>query len=290
MIAASKDIIGVKQQRLGDRWLLFLAICLLGYALDGRGFAYVGVAPVFIGEACLMMGLFTLLATRGWTGVLHVGAAVAVFPLVVLGTIRLMPGIREYQIEAIRDAVVWGYSAFAMVVACLIVAQPERLPRLLEYYRTFTKIFLIGIPFVFLVYHFARESLPQWSSGAPIMQVKEGDALVHLAGILAFWMSDPKRTVHLGWAMLLTLDMALMGVIDRAGLVSFVAVLGICLLAKPFHGAAWRHDRHAGLRGGSAVGVAGQHRGSRRQGTQYFLGTIRRQRPIHLRPERILRH
>jgi len=34
--------------------------------------------------------------------------------------------------------------------------------------------------------------------------------------------------------------MAMMGVIDRAGVVSFGAVMIICLLAKPFHGAAWR--------------------------------------------------
>ncbi len=241
MTTASNDIIGTKQQRIGDRWLLFLAICLLGYALLGRGFAYIGFSPLFIGEACLMAGLFAWLSARGWAGVFRIGAAMAVFPLVTLGAIELLPGIREYQVDAIRDAVVWGYSAFALVIASMIVAQPERLPRLFDYYRTFTKIFLLGIPFVFIVYHYARNSLPEWpGSGTPIMQVKEGDALVHLAGILAFWMSDPKRRVHWFWAAMLTVDMALMGVIDRAGLVSFVAVMVICLIAKPFHGAAWR--------------------------------------------------
>jgi hypothetical protein len=112
---------------------------------------------------------------------------------------------------------------------------------LVERYRLFTRLFLIGIPIAFLIYRFARPFVPAWpGSMSPVVQVKEGDALVHLAGILAFWMADPKRSVHWFWAVVLTLNMAMMGVIDRAGVVSFAAVLIICLLAKPFHGAAWR--------------------------------------------------
>ncbi|HEY1629214.1 MAG TPA: O-antigen ligase family protein, partial [Tepidisphaeraceae bacterium] len=127
------------------------------------------------------------------------------------------------------------------VLASLIVTQPSRLPKLLEYYRTFTKVFLICIPLVFIIFRYFRAVLPQWPGvGTPILQVKEGDVLVHLAGILAFWMADPKRSVRWGWAFLLTLDMAMMGVIDRAGLVAFGGVMIICMLAKPFHGAAWR--------------------------------------------------
>src|SRR5439155_17415528 len=78
------------------------------------------------------------------------------------------------------------------------------------------------------------------NSGLKILQEKEGDVLVHLAGILAFWMADPKYKVKWIWASLLTLNMCLMGVIDRAGLVTFAAVMILCLIAKPRHEAAWR--------------------------------------------------
>jgi hypothetical protein len=230
-----------RHTRLGDRWLLMLALCLAGYALAGRGFAYLGIAPLFIGEICLILGLLTFLVTRGWTPVLRVGAAMAVFPLAILGVIGLAKGWGDYRLEAVRDAVVWGYAGFALVVAGLIVTNPIRLPRLFEYYRTFTKIFLIGIPIVFIAYRYFRTALPQWPWVAtPVLQVKEGDVLVHLAGILAFWMADPKRTVKWGWAFLLTLDMSMMGVIDRAGLVAFAGVMAICMIAKPSHTAAWR--------------------------------------------------
>src|SRR5205085_10766985 len=96
-------------------------------------------------------------------------------------------------------------------------------------------------PIAFIIYRSLRPLLPNWPGvNTPILQIKEGDAMVHLAGVLAFWMADPKRSVRLGWAVLLTLDMAMMGVIDRAGLVAFGGVMMICLIVKPFHGAAWR--------------------------------------------------
>ena len=229
------------RRRFADKWMLFLAVCLAGYALAGRGFAYIGLPPLYISEVLLALGLGCFLVTRGWMQAMRVPPAVAVLPVAVWGFFRLIPDVPEYRIDALRDAVVWGYAAFALIVATLIVARPERLVTLVDRYRTFTKIFLIGIPVAFIVYRFGRDALPKWPSvGTAVIQVKEADALVHLAGILAFWMADPKRKVKWFWAILLTLNMAMMGVIDRAGVLAFGVVLMICLIAKPFHGAAWR--------------------------------------------------
>lgn len=229
------------RRRLGDRWLLFLGICLLGYALAGKGFAYLGVAPLYIGEVLLAVGMFAFLITAGWLRVVRMPPAVAAVPLIALGFLGLLSDLPRHGIEAARDAVIWGYAAFALIVASLIVARPERLRTLVARYRQFTTLFLLLVPVAFLLFRFAREVLPVIPGGNNrIIVVKEGDVLVHLAGILAFWMADPKRHVRWFWAVLLTLNMAMMGVIDRAGVVSFGAVMIICLLAKPFHGAAWR--------------------------------------------------
>ena len=239
--ALQKDALHVTRRRLAERWLLFLTVCLAGYAIFGRGFAYAGYPPVFVGEILLLVGIAAFAMTAGWTRVMHVAPAVAALPLVTLGLVRLMSNIGEYGIEAARDAVIWGYAAFAIIVASLIAAQPQRLKVLIERYRLFTKIFLLGITLSFFYFRFGRAFLVFWpGSDMPVVQVKEGDVLVHLAGILAFWMADPKRNVRWFWAIALTLNMAMMGVIDRAGVVSFGAVMIICLLAKPFHGAAWR--------------------------------------------------
>jgi hypothetical protein len=123
----------------------------------------------------------------------------------------------------------------------VIIARPERLAKLVIYYRRFAKIFLLCMPLIFLVYRFAGDKIPLWPGvGLRVLQEKEGDVLVHLSGILAFWMADPKFKVKWIWATLLTVNMALMGVIDRAGLLSFGAVMVLCLIAKPRHEAAWR--------------------------------------------------
>ena len=226
---------------MGDRFLLVLAVALFGYAVAGRGFAYLGIAPIYVGEIVLAMGLLAFMMQKQWSRVMRLAPAMVLVPLMVLGTVRLIPGLAQYEFVAVRDAVIWGYAAFAIVVATLLIAQPQRLPRLIDRYRTFTKIFLLIMPAVFLVYRFTGAAMPTWpGTNVKILQEKEGDVLVHLSGILAFWMADPKRKVKWIWASLLTLNMVLMGVVDRAGLLAFGAVLILCLIAKPRHEAAWR--------------------------------------------------
>ena len=52
---------------VADWYLLSLGLVLMGYALDGRGFAYIGVPPLFIGEAMMLLGLVVLICA--WASV-----------------------------------------------------------------------------------------------------------------------------------------------------------------------------------------------------------------------------
>jgi len=230
------------RRRTGDRYLILLSIVLLGYALAGKGFAYLGFPPLFIGEITLVLGLLAFLTTRGWSRVIKMSPALAALPLMALGIVRLIPGLQEYQLMAVRDAVIWGYALFALVVATLIIAEPDRIPMLIAFYRRFSRIFPALIPISFLLYRFGRDAMPSlpWAANAPLVHVKEGDVMVHLAGVLAFWMSDPKGKVRWIWVALLTLNVALMGVVDRAGLLAFTAVMLLCWAVKPRHVVAWR--------------------------------------------------
>ena len=173
MRAATLNKFDTRSQRVGDYFLIALACILLGYALAGKGFAYLGVPPLYVGEAVLLLGAGAWALTRGWTRVMRVPAALAVVPLVVLGAMRLVPGIAEYQFEAIRDAVVWGYAAFALFVATMIVSDPRRLVTLIGYFRRFIPIFLIGILVAWSLYHFAKQILPAspGTGGVPIIFV-----------------------------------------------------------------------------------------------------------------------
>ena len=47
----------------GDRYLALLAIALLGYAMMGRGFAYLGFPPLYVGEIAFLIGAVVFLRT-----------------------------------------------------------------------------------------------------------------------------------------------------------------------------------------------------------------------------------
>jgi hypothetical protein len=46
-----------------DRYLVLLCAALFGYAIIGKGFAYLGLAPLFVGELALFAGFVVLLRT-----------------------------------------------------------------------------------------------------------------------------------------------------------------------------------------------------------------------------------
>ena len=216
--------------------MTLLAVVLLGYAVCGKGFAYVGMPPLFIGELTLGCGLVAFSTARGWKTVL---ADWRLWPLLALcawGLIRTVPFISADPVNAIRDGVVWGYGTFAFVMAALIVDRPAILGRLLRLYRRFVKVFAVCIPIAFVLYHFGAQSLPKWpwAPTVSVVSVKEGDALVHLGGCMASLIAGlGGGPIGLGFVALLTLDAAAMGVIDRAGMVAFIAVFAAAVVFRP---------------------------------------------------------
>ena len=218
-----------------DRFVSLLAVVLAGYALCGRGFAYVGLPPLFIGEVTLAAGLLAFVTAGRWRSVL---ADWRLWPLLAMcgwGLARTLPFVSADPVNAIRDGVVWGYAAFAVVLATLVVDRPALLGRLVGLERRFVKIFAIGIPVSFAVYHFLPEgAMPKWpwAPTVGIVQVKEGDVLVHLGGAIAFAVAGLSGLAW-PWVALITLDAGMMGVIDRAGMVAFGAVYGLAVLFRP---------------------------------------------------------
>jgi hypothetical protein len=226
---------------LADRFLLFLAIILAGYAIDGRGFAYIGLPPIFLGEIALLLGALTLVCTPRWPRLFQTTQAIVLVPFMAWGFLRTAPFVAEYQIDALRDAVLWGYAIFAFYVGAVLLAEPARLQKILGWYERFSRVFLITVPIIWSITHFLNSFIPDWPwIDQHIIQIKEGDALVHLGGILAFWASGlgPKPTLR--WLVLLTFDAAICGVIDRAGLMSFMFVFFVCFALRPRSIIPWR--------------------------------------------------
>jgi hypothetical protein len=224
------------------RWLTLLGLTLLGYALFGKGWAYLGVPPLFIGEAILACGVLAFLWFGRWRGILDIPVSWSLLLLLAWGLCRTWPDISRYGVPALRDAVIWGYGVFALLVCGFILAEPARLAALLHRYRQFVRLFLICIPFIWIVTRvFPRPIIPHWPwVDVPIIQSKGGDVQVHAAGILAFWVAGLGGPITLRRVLLLAACVGLAGTYDRAGLLSFLAVFAVCFVHQPQDCSLWR--------------------------------------------------
>src|SRR5690606_13033946 len=116
---ARPALIGAEGTAAADRWVKLLGVAVFGYAVAGRGFAYLGVPPVFVGEVVLAAGL----ALAAWEGSLGRGLALA--PMKVLLALMLWVGARtvpflgRYGVDAPRDAMIVGYGLYAVIIAGL---------------------------------------------------------------------------------------------------------------------------------------------------------------------------
>ena len=193
-------------------WMGVLSTSLLGYAVFGKGWAYVGVPPLYIGELVLLSGVVVLLACTPWWTILEALSAWPLLALMIWGTVRTLPYLSVHGIDAMRDAVIWGYGAFAFIVFGCLVAAPSMLPRLVSQYCRFIRIFLVCVPVVAILKMSMGDNLPRWPlTDTPIIDIK-GDVSVHLGAILAFWCTGLGRPVPLPLVILFTANLAMMGV------------------------------------------------------------------------------
>jgi hypothetical protein len=225
-----------------ERFFVFLGIVLLGYALDGRGFAYLGYPPLFIGEVTLLVGLLVAAQTRGWLRLGQMPEALLLGALLAWGACRLLPDLPRHGLDTVRDGMVFGYSAFAVLIAVLILDKPQRLVMVLVHYRTFTRVFLALVLVVNALYRLVWLERPTWpwAPAVPIIHQKEGDIDVHLAAVLAFFVAGFAGPIRWRWIIPLGLTAAVMGSTDRAGMLALLAVVGICVAYRPRHSAPWR--------------------------------------------------
>lgn len=177
----------VERTTLGDIYMRALALGLLGYAVLGKGFAYVGVPPLFVGEALFAFGLIALLSTRCLLAIFTSAPnlLLAITSCWVLA--RTAPFIGTYGVDALRDSVVIIYGAFAMVVCGLIIEQPRRLNDIFRFYSRFASFY--G-PAAWTLYFFSKVTRnygPYWpGSGLPVVLIRPGEVAVHVAASTVF--------------------------------------------------------------------------------------------------------
>jgi hypothetical protein len=223
-------------------FVVALVVLLAGYMFLGRGFAHLGLPPLYLGEVVLGIGLVAtafaiirlrLRLTRSWIAVLLV-------LFMVLGFARTVPYLETYGIDAFRDAVLWGYGVFALYI--YILADRTWLLGTKRLYGAIVPIFAVWLPIAWIL--FAYQSLiPLAPGGIPILFFKNQDMAVHAIGAIAFLVlatnisTGPAQFVWrtfvalpLAWAVYIT------GSISRGAVASVVAglaVLGVLARRSP---------------------------------------------------------
>lgn len=230
--------------RLPQLFLGVVGTLLAGYAFLGRGFAYLGSRPIYVGELALGFGLLAATAS----GAIRLGFRSRLVWLVLAfdlwGTGRTLPYLRTYGTDALRDAAVWIYSIFGILIAACLLSSGW-LPRVLKQYGRWLPYFLIWVPVLWWISRFAYDVLPRApGSDAPIPSFKSGDAAVHLAGIAAYLLVGlsprPQDQERVGfrpsewmlWSLWLIAAM-FVAALSRGGLLAILAALAVVLGLRP---------------------------------------------------------
>lgn len=221
--------------KTGDKFLCVLGGLLLGYALGGRGFAYWGYQPVYVGEMTLFFGIFALLRSGQIWRVVSMSVMLPLMLFIIWGACRTIPFLGVYGPMAIRDAAIWGFAIFAFIVAALLIQAPRRLLMLIRYYKWFCYAFLILAPVAWGVYlAVGGDNMPTFPGGDnPIIQLKGGDTCVHIAGVLGYattfgaalnpWLAPVLIPLNIG-----------MNLEGRGGTMSFLVAAVLCFILRPF--------------------------------------------------------
>ena len=219
---------------LTRRWAAVWAILLAGLAIGGRGFAYIGLPPLFISELVVVSGVGVLLLQPRWRQLLSQPTVLLILALLGWGLLQTLPSLGRYRVDAIRDFMILGYGVIGLTVAGVMISQPQLLPWLLGKYQVFAKVFLCVMPILWVFDRLEGDLMPRWPwADVPIVNLKPGDMPVHLGAIAVLSLVGLFRGRSLVWTLLLLMLVALTGAVSRGGLVAFTVAVMVGFAARP---------------------------------------------------------
>ena len=97
------------------------ALWLILYALFGKGFAYAGFSPVYVGEMLLVFAILALCISRRIASLVQTPLGVLMMAFLVWQAVCTVPFVESYGVDTLRDSVIWAYALFAWVTAAMIL-------------------------------------------------------------------------------------------------------------------------------------------------------------------------
>jgi hypothetical protein len=217
-----------------DGYFTLLCIVLVGYAVLGKGFAYFGVPPIFVGEVALIAGATVLLASGCLVATLASFCSLLLAVTMLWTMIRTLPYVSSYGMDAFRDSVIVMYGGFAFVVVGLLLENERRLNAVVRYYNSFLSVYVPVIPLLFIASRYFRESIPNVpGTSVPLLMLGPGEVPVHLAGAVVFAMVGFRRATVL-WVTPLVIAVVVASMTTRGGMLAFVVpvLLAALVLGK----------------------------------------------------------
>jgi len=218
---------------LGDLYLKALAFGLLGYVILGRGFAYLGAPPLYMGELLFLAGLVVAARSGCLLSLLTHGSNVL---LILLGTwvlLRTFPFLSIHGMDSLRDSVVVVYGMFALIVCALLVQWPDRLGTVFGWMKLLAFWYAPASCFQYLFFKYTAGMLPAVpGTDIPIMMIRGGEVASHLAGATVFALLMFRR-VSFVWLILTLLAFGMVAAQSRGGMLAILIPLGLaCVLGK----------------------------------------------------------
>ena len=211
-----------------DRYLALLGIVLLGYAVLGKGFAYLGFPPLYVGEIAFLAGIVVFVRIGAFASVLTTLPSLLLVALIALVLARTLPYFGLYGIDALRDSVIVIYSGFAFVVVGLLLEDARRINSVLRYYR----IMLASLPAIFaglLITKYWGEHIPWLFGPVPILDTGASMVGTHLAGIMVFALVG-FRKVSVAWVCVWFATLALVCALNRGATLAVVLPVAFAML------------------------------------------------------------
>lgn len=255
-IASELDV--AQPSSWSDLYLTFLLAVLAGYALLGKGFAYLGAPPLYVGEITLFFGALIFLGL----GVKF--ACLTTLPSLILAVMmawtlaRTIPFVPSQRFDALRDSVIIMYGGFSYVFIALLLDDARRLDTIIRYYTRFLGIFVPVAPFLFGLTQYLKIPLPNVpGTVVPILQIGAGELPVHLAGAAVFALAGFYRPSVL-WVLALLAGVLMASALNRGGMLAFVipvliaailsgrirAIVGVLLAGAILFGIAYTVEKN----------------------------------------------
>jgi hypothetical protein len=212
----------------GDRYLALLGIVLLGYALMGKGFAYLGFPPLYVGEIAFLTGIVVFLRTGAFVGALATLPALMLVALMAWVLARTVPFYGLYGVDSLRDSAIVVYGGFAFIVIGVLLEDARRINTVLRYYG----IMLASFPAMFVGLLLAKywgDDIPRLFGPVPIVDIGPSGVGTHLAGAMVFVLIGYRKVSFL-WAVVWFATLALVGATNRGATLAVVLPVALAML------------------------------------------------------------